>query len=70
MTTLDDSSLFQRKFSKVCSYCTHFIVEPNSNPKCNAFPKGIPDEIWQGKNNHRSPYPGDNGIQFQAAKLK
>jgi len=31
---------------------------------CLAFPDGIPEEIWSGKNLHLTPYQGDNGIQF------
>jgi hypothetical protein len=32
---------------------------------CDAFPDGIPDEIWTGKNDHKKPYPGDHDIQFE-----
>jgi len=31
---------------------------------CNAFPDGIPDEIWRGKVSHRVPYDGDAGIKY------
>ena len=45
--------------------------ESDSNPEenernvCDAFPDGIPDEIAYGDNPHTSPFPGDNGIQFE-----
>ena len=34
-------------------------------PPCEAFPQGIPEEIWVGEFDHTKPYPGDNGIRFE-----
>lgn len=52
-------------FSSVCSYCTHYQLRR----KCQAFPDGIPLEIWLGKNPHTEPFPGDHNIQFEPVKL-
>lgn len=44
-----------------CAACRHW----KGNAVCDAFPDKVPDEILKGDNNHRSPYPGDHGIQFE-----
>lgn len=63
--TLDDRSIYAQKFSSVCSICANLNLNPNNNPPvCKAFPSGIPPEIWIGRNNHRKPFTGDNGILF------
>ena len=51
-------------YSEVCTRCRHYDRDPERVRQCAAFPDGIPMEIWQGKNLHREPYPGDSNIQF------
>lgn len=47
----------------VCMKCKHY--HRSSGALCNAFPEGIPDEIWYHRNPHTAPFPGDHGIQFE-----
>lgn len=48
--------------STQCLFCEHFHLDF----KCDAFPERIPREIFDGEFDHTKPYPGDNGIQFEA----
>jgi hypothetical protein len=49
-----------------CDYCNHY----REHQKCDAYPEGIPEEILLNKVDHRKPYQGDRGIQFEKMKLK
>ena len=62
MFILDDTEITITPFSKVCLPCKH-LIDYGEGRKCKAF-KNIPLEIWEGKNNHKKPYRGDNGIVF------
>jgi len=60
---IDDRELSIPEYSDVCSFCKHM---GGAKRKCAAFTGLIPLPIWLGKNDHTEPYPGDNGIQFEA----
>lgn len=48
-----------------CQFCAHYQGEQH----CRAFPVGIPDDLWSGKNLHVEPYPGDQGYRHQMIEL-
>lgn len=47
----------------LCLGCRH--LSDDRNWICKAFRQGIPDDILTEEHNHRTPYPGDNGIMFE-----
>lgn len=50
----------------VCLHCKH-LDQDNlvSGFYCSAFDDEIPDDIIDGKHDHKTPYPGDHGIMFE-----
>ena len=64
----DEDEYMSTYFSEVCFGCVHWDESDYVIHRCKAFPDGIPLDIWLGKNNHQSPYPGDHGIQFTPSK--
>lgn len=48
-----------------CAMCKHFHDEDTSGNNCDAYPDGIPEAIITNEHNHRQPYRGDGGIQFE-----
>lgn len=47
-----------------CFRCKHKIGY-NWPYACAAFPDGVPEKLRQPRAKHRTPYPGDHGIQFE-----
>lgn len=45
-----------------CASCRH---KHSGKATCDAFEVEIPMTILLGENDHREPYPGDNGIQYE-----
>lgn len=62
-----DEAAFSDPKEIACTTCRHF-VGGSIPPKCAAFPRGIPDDILDGEEDHRQPVRGDNGIQYEARK--
>lgn len=67
---IDDRTDSEILYSPVCTFCKHLrrpTLSDNGTHRhtCDAFPGGIPSEIWRGDNDHKKSYPGDHGIQFE-----
>ena len=60
----DDTEFRYVGTSPVCNECRHRVGF--SHLTCAAFPDRIPEEIWNGDHDHRTPFPGDGGIRFEA----
>jgi len=65
MSTMAERWAHEETFVEVltpCVTCKHRI----SGLTCNAFPAGIPQVVLIGEEQHRTPLPGDGGIQYEA----
>lgn len=51
------------KYSPVCSFCIH-LRGFGRDRKCEAFPKGIPLDIWNGDNPHTEKHPDQKNELF------
>jgi len=60
----------------LCDFCKHYrgyqIDKAAGNVRfiCDAFPTGIPQEIYFEQGDHRQPYDGDHGIHFEKIEGK
>lgn len=52
----------------LCQCCARFHRESAFPVTCEAFPKGIPDAIFDAEADHREPFKGDRGLQFVLAQ--
>ena len=48
-----------------CSLCRHYRESVVGTGSCDAFPDGIPFDVWSGAVLHNEPLEGDNGVQFE-----
>jgi len=56
----------------ICAACSRLrlipVGETDFTVGCDAFPEGIPDDIFLGGFDHRRPFDGDHGIRFDLAE--
>jgi len=60
--------LYNKIIKVQCFSCVNFIGKRKGETylQCKAFPKGIPDDILTGKNDHTKKYPKqENDIVFE-----
>jgi|TARA_R100000789_G_C3016799_1_gene152592 hypothetical protein len=58
----------------ICLNCKHldWDLKYGKGWYCEAYPDGwgIPEEIIMGEVDHKKPFKGDNGIQFEQVNIK
>ena len=48
-----------------CFNCKWLTNQPTGDVTCKAFPSRGPELILDGFNDHKKPFKGDNGIQYE-----
>lgn len=49
----------------ICIYCRRLVEENEELFACTAYPEGIPEAIVMNQTDHRKPFEGDHGQQFE-----
>lgn len=49
----------------ICESCALLGPGPDGGFACDAFPDGIPEDIYPGGFDHRQPYAGDGGVRWR-----
>lgn len=53
-------------YSPQCCRCRHIRAVTLGEPfTCDAYPDGIPDQVWLAMVKHTAPLEGDHGIRFE-----
>jgi hypothetical protein len=55
-------------FDSQCDHCKHLLYPNEVGWKCAAFPDGIPRDIVENRHDHRTAYPGDQGLRWEPAE--
>jgi hypothetical protein len=57
----------------LCYYCRHLRAGVDDGDKrlvtCTAYPDGIPKVMLESFGDHRIPFEGDHGIQFEPSEM-
>lgn len=65
MTSLEDRMKNDPMEGQVVTPCATCSRRNANGMTCEAFPKGIPDAILDGQNDHTKPFPGDHGLLYR-----
>jgi len=49
----------------ICYTCSRFWRLSFDLRKCDAYPKGVPEDIIGASNDHKEKFDGDHGLQYE-----